>query len=158
MLPPLHGEDGVRAPCEALEPLVVLCAPWVTPVERARGVAVLRVGLCGQIDELLVLDGGTRGTVPNTGSGLPGTRAGTALAAGARSRTAVSGRALAQGATLRATEPPAAGPSCLHLAQTYASIQPGHRLEAHRRSPVTAPQQLCRVQTGVSRGPFPLDH
>lgn len=84
MLPPLHGEDGVRVPCEALEPSMVLCAFWETPVERARGVSVLRVGLCGQIDELLVLDGGTRGTVPNTGSGLPGTRTGTALAAGSR--------------------------------------------------------------------------
>lgn len=37
-------------PVSAIEPSrasVAICALWVTPVERTRGVAVLRVSLCG---------------------------------------------------------------------------------------------------------------
>jgi hypothetical protein len=53
-------------------------------------------------------------------------------------------------------------PKLFALAQTYASSQPGLRLEAHRRSPAFLPHsqlsRLCKVRDWGLNGPLQLDH
>lgn len=114
----------------------MLCEDWESPAELVGGGGVLRVSLCGQIDELLVLDGGT---VPNLRAAGCQARTGTTLAAAYRSARSSqwSGAGGGAGGVL------VNGHSCWQHShrrqQGYECLQPGLRLEAHRRSPVGCP-------------------
>jgi hypothetical protein len=103
------------SPSKLSRVLVAICAPWVTPVELTRGVAVLRVSLCGLIDELLVLLMAAQSPThrhrvcqARTGS------TGTALAAAYQPAHSSQWPSTRPRSHSRAIEFPAAGPSCLH--------------------------------------------